>query len=154
MADWTKKTAKALRGDLQPGESVDAAVFVQPCGTMGSAVGKGVGGLIGKAVAGRFASDPDETLDSDRGIAAEVGEAPLVLALTSQRLLVMSYSSLSGKPKEVRASFDRADLAGVRTEKQKASHHLVAHFADGTAREYEAPKLANDPEGFAAAIDR
>ena len=38
--------------------------------------------------------------------------------------------------------------------KQKASHHVVARFSDGTAREYEAPRLANDAEGFAAAVNR
>ena len=152
MANWIKKADKALKNDLQPGETVDQAVFLQPCGTMGAAVGKGVGGLVGKALADRFGSDGDDTLETDSGIAAEVGEAPLVLALTNQRLLVMGYSALSGKPKEVKASFSRTDLVDVQTEKQKASHHFVARFSDGTAREYEAPKLANDPEGFAAAV--
>lgn len=152
MADWTKKTGKALKGDLQPGETVDRAVFLQPRGTMGKAVGRGVGGLLGKALADKLGNDGDDSLDSESGIAAQVGDAPLVLALTNQRVLVMGYSSLSGKPKELTASFPRADLVDVQTEKQKASHRFVARFADGTAREFEAPKLANDPEGFAAAI--
>ena len=154
MADWTKKTSKALKGDLQPGETVDRAVFLQPRGTMGKAVGRGVGGLVGKALADKTGNGPDESLESDSGIAAQVGEAPLVLAITNQRLLVMGYSSLSGKPKDLKASFSRTDLVDVQTVKQKASHHFVACFSDGTAREYEAPKLANDPEAFAAAINR
>ena len=153
MASWTKKTSKALKNDLQPGESVHAAVFLQPCGTMGGAVAKGVGGIVGKALADKFGADGDETLGSDSGIAARVGDAPLVLALTNQRLLVMGYSQLSGKPKNVTASFSRTDLVTVQTEKQKASYHVVARFSDGTAREYEAPRLANDPEGFAAAAN-
>lgn len=152
MADWTKKASKALRNDLQPGETVDRAVFLQPCGTMGAAVSKGVGGMVGKAIGDQFRTGSD--LPADEGIAAQVGEAPLVLVLTNQRLLVTGYSSLSGKPKELKASFSRADLVDVQTVKQKASHHVVARFSDGTAREYEAPRLANDAEGFAAAVTR
>ena len=154
MADWTKKANKALKGDLQPGETVDRAVFLQPCGTMGRAVGRGVGGAVGSAMADKFGTGGDETLASDDGIAGQVGDAPLVMVLTNQRLLVTGYSQLSGKPKELKASFSRHDLIGVDTEKQKASHHFVARFSDGTAREYEAPRLANDPEGFAAAVNR
>jgi hypothetical protein len=51
MASWTKKLNEVSQADLQPGEELITAVFLQPSGTIGKAVGSGVGGILGKAVA-------------------------------------------------------------------------------------------------------
>jgi hypothetical protein len=155
MTNWNKKVIKAAKGELQPGEKVVASVFLQPSGTMGQAVGKGVGGVIGKAAASKMSSATDTVTElvTDSGIAASFRNEPTVLALTDHRLLVFGYSQFGGKPKGLKGAHAAGVLASVDTEKQKATHRFVMHFNDGTASVFEAPRVANDPEGFAAAVN-
>lgn len=155
MANWNKKVNKAANGELQPGEQIVASVFLQPSGTMGQAVGRGVGGVVGKAVASKVSGTAPEVdeLVSDSGIAASLPNEPTVLGLTGHRLLVFGYSQFGGKPKGLKSIHDANLLASVDTEKQKATHRFVMHFTDGTASVFEAPRVANDPEGFAAAVN-
>lgn len=157
MATWTKKLNKVSHGDLGPGEELISAVFLQPSGTMGKAVGSGVGGIIGKAVVSKLGSSSNGTdaagLISDSGIAATVESGPIVIGITNQRLLMYSYGSMSGKPKELKMSIPAGDLVGIDTEKQKATHRFVMRFSDGTAKPYEAPRVNNDPEGFAEIVN-
>jgi hypothetical protein len=152
MADWTKKISKVAGDDLEPGETVIEGVFLQPSGTTGASVARGVGGLVGSAIASKLKSDTSEALVSDRGIAATMPAAATVLGLTDRRVLVYGHATLSGKPKELKLSIPRADLASVEVEKQKATYRFVLHFADGSASAYEAPRMSNDPEAFAAAV--
>lgn len=156
MASWTKKLNKVSQGDLQPGEELISAVFLQPSGTMGQAVGKGVGGVLGKAAASKMGGSQDGDADrsvTDPGIADTIGNNPSVIGLTNQRLLVYSYGSMSAKPKELKLHLPAADLVSVATEKQKATHRFVMNFSDGTAKAFEAPRLNNDPEAFANAVN-
>lgn len=157
MASWMKKLDKVSRGDLQPGEELIAAVFLQPGGTMGQAVGRGVGGVIGKAVASKLGSSSNGTatadLVTDSGIGSTFDDQPSVLGLTTQRVLVYSYGSMSGKPKDLKMWIPAADLVSVDTTKQKATHRFVMNFRDGSATVFEAPRVNNDPEGFATTVN-
>ena len=122
---------------------------------MGQAIGTGVGGMLGKAAASKLGggSDTMTELVTDSGIAASFPGEPTVLGLTDHRLLVFGYSQLGGKPKGLKSTLPATDLVSVETEKQKATHRFVLHFGDGTASVFEAPRMANDPEGFAAAVN-
>ena len=155
MASWTKKLNKVSQADLDPGEELIAAVFLQPAGTMGKAVGSGVGGILGKAVASKMgdSSGSSAELVTDSGIAATIDDNPSVLGLTNQRVLLYSYGSMSGKPKELKMSIPANELAAIDTEKQKATHKLIMRFSDGSAKAFEAPRVNNDPEGFAATVN-
>lgn len=152
MANWNKKISKAAKNELQPGEEIIAGVFLQPAGTMGQAVAKGAGGVLGKAlVAAR--SDSDAALTAIAGVADDFGNEPTVLGLTQSRLLVYGYSALGGKPKGLRTSYPANVLAAVEVEKQKATYRFEMTFDDGSTSVFEAPRLANDPVAFAAAVN-
>ncbi len=63
------------------------------------------------------------------------------------------WGKLLGKPKGFKAAFPLADVAGMETETRKASVAVAIVFTDGTGVTREAPRLANDAEGFAAALN-
>lgn len=154
MARWTKKVTKAMKGQLLPDEEVHAAVFLQPAGTIGEAVGMSVGGMLGKAVASRLGSGDDaRDVGGDAGLAGTLADEATVLAVTNERLLVMGFSSFGGKPKGLKSAMSPSDLVRVELEKQQASHLFVAHFADGTGKVFEAPRPNNDTEAFATFVN-
>lgn len=141
MASWERKVTKAMKGQMIPGEEVEIAVLLQPSGTMGQAAG-------GERLAENGASG------TDFGLAGTVTNDATVLALTNERIVVMGYSYLGGKPKRVKSSLSYGDLTGVELVKQRTTYRFVAQFRDGTAKVFEAPRLNNDPEAFADAINR
>lgn len=148
MAGWDKKIRKSVGGDLIADEELRAGVFVQPFGTTGNLMAKELGGLVGRALAGsKGRKDQSET-----GMASTLPDGRLVLGLTDHRLVVWGHSSLTGKPKGFKTSFPVADLAAVEIEKLRTVCAFVLHFADGSSKLFEAPRMANDPEGFAALI--
>ncbi len=157
MASWMKKLDKVSRGDLNPGEELIAAVFLQPMGTMTKAVGQGVGGLIGKAVASKMGGSANATataeLVTDSGIGSTFDDQPSVIGLTHQRVLVYSYGAMGGKPKDLKMWIAAMDLVSVDVEQQKATYRVVLHFRDGSAKVFEAPRVKNDPAGFATAVN-
>ncbi len=152
MADWTKKVSKAAAGDLQPGETVVAGVFLAAPGVAKKAAAFGAGGLIGAAVASKLTTKDDGTIVSDEGIAASVPDGPIVVGLTEQRVLLYSHGKLSGKPKDLVHSMARSDIAAVETEPGKVATKLTIVFADGTGKRYEAPRVGNSTDAFAAAF--
>ncbi len=151
MANWTKKLGKVASDELEAGEELRSAVFLQPAGTTTKMVARGVGGVVGGALAARSGGTATE-LVTDSGRAATMPDAATVLGLTDRRLLVYGHSSLSGKPKGLKLTMPVDDLAGVDVEKQKATFKFVIHFVDGSASVYEAPRVSNDPAGFADAV--
>ena len=76
-----------------------------------------------------------------------------MIGLTNQRVPIYCYGSMSGKPKELEMSIPADDLMSIETGKQKATHKFVMRFGDGTAKAFEAPRVNNDPEGFAATVN-
>lgn len=152
MANWKKKISKAAKGDLQPGEEIVAGVFLQPAGTMGQAVAKGAGGVLGKALVAAK-GDSNGAATTIAGVAEAFPDEPTVLGLTQGRLLVFGYSSLGGKPKGLKHSFPADVLSSVAVDKQKATYRFEMTFDDGSTSVFEAPRLANDPEAFAAAVN-
>lgn len=152
MANWNKKISKAAKSELQPGEEIVAGVFLQPAGTMGQAVAKGAGGVIGKALVAAH-GDAGRVTTAVAGVADSFPNEPTVLGLTQSRLLVFGYSTLGGKPKDLKRSLPARALSSVTVEKQKATYRFEMTFDDGSTSVFEAPRLGNDPEAFAAAVN-
>ena len=153
MANWTKKLSKVAKDDLEAGEQLRAAVFLQPSGTTTKMVATGVGGIVGGAIASRKGGATATELVTDSGTAATMPDAATVLGLTDRRVLVYGHSMMSGKPKGLKSTMPASELTAVEFEKQKATYRYVLHFADGTASIYEAPRMANDPEAFAEIVN-
>lgn len=152
MANWVKKIEKAVGGDLQPGEQVRAGVVVQPVGTAKKAMARGVGGLAGAAIASRMGKGGEDAGEATSGIADEFPESQLVLGITSTRLAVWGHSTMSGKPTGLKLSIPLGDVLGIETEPGKVTHRVTIRFADGSAAVFEAGRVGNDVEEFAAAI--
>ena len=86
-------------------------------------------------------------------VAAQLPDEQIWLGLTPARLLVWGHGTMSGKPKGLKLTVPSTDLVGVDLEKQKTTYAAVLRFADGSAKVYEAPKMFNDPEAFASAVN-
>jgi hypothetical protein len=152
MVNWPKKIMKSVGDDLNPDEQLEAALFLQPAGmTKKLAVGGAIGGAIGAAVAGAMTKEGDGPAAGS--IADGFPNPPVVLGLTSNRLLVWKHSQLSGKPKELLGTIETASLSGVTVEKGRLARPVTISFADGSALRAEAPK-GTDPEGFKDAVTR
>ena len=151
MTSWEKKIKSGGGKDLLPGETLDAGVLLNPPGMTGTMIARSLGGVIGGALHDKFGTDGDaEELSSDTGIAAQFPDKPVWLALTPTRLLVWGHSTFSGKPKGLALTLARTDLNAVDLDKQKTCYLVTLRFADGSARMFEAPKMMNDPVGFAS----
>ncbi len=148
---WEKKITKSVGGDLG-GEALVAGMLVHQSGFTANLAAKAAGGLVGAAIAAKLRSGTP--VDGSTGVAATVPKESLVLGLTDTRVLVWSWAKLTGKPKQLLASFPVSEVAGMHTESKKASIEVVWVFGDGSGVTLEAPKLANDAEGFAAELNR
>ncbi len=146
MVDWVKKVQKTCSGDIGS-ENVTGALFVQPSGSMASAIGMGVGGVVGSIVAEAAHTD----LSTSDGVAAQIPSKNVVLALTPTRLLVFGHSQLSGKPKGLEATIPVARVKDMALEPGKVSSKLAVVFEDDSVKVFDAPKLGN-PEAFVSAF--
>ena len=150
MANWRKKVEAGGGADLRPGEFLIAAVMLQPDGLTGSMVAKGVGGAVGGALADRRRGPSDAPI----GMASVLPAERCWLGVTPTRLLVWRHGELRGRPKGLVTEMPVRDLHRVDLDKRKTSHAVTLTFADGSQRSYEAPRLVNDTEGFADAINQ
>jgi hypothetical protein len=149
---WTKKIGKAAGGELRPGEQLVAGMFLQPAGTAGQMIGRGVGGIVGSAVASKLRTKDDGSIASDSGTAATLPDKKVALGLTDRRVLVYGFGGLSGKPKTLLTSFAREALAGVDVEGGKLSNRITLVFADGSGKVYEAPRMNAGTDEFVSAL--
>ena len=115
-------------------------------------VARGVGGVVGGALAARSGGDSATELITDCGRAATMPDTATVVGLTDRRLLVYGHSTLSGRPKGLKLAMPVEELRSVEVEKRRATFSFVLHFSDGSASVYEAPRVSNDPTGFADAV--
>ena len=154
MADWVKKVTKNCGEELAPGETVQAATFVNAKGNITRMAGfGGVGGVVG-GVIGEVASSgsrKEAAAAKEGGVAAEVPPVNAVLALTDQRFCVFAHSSLSGKPKELLWSIERSRVTGIEVGDGALTMPLQVGFDDGSALLYQAVKGAK-PKAFAEAF--
>ncbi len=146
MVEWAKKVEKSCSDELG-GERVIGALFCQPSGNFASAMGMGVGGVVGSIVAEKAHVDSS----SDEGIAASIPKKNLVLAVTQSKLMVFGHSAMSGKPKGLEASIPLSQVDGMDLAEGKLAPKLAVRFADGSLKVFEAPKMGK-PADFVAAF--
>jgi len=156
MADWTKKIMKAVGGDLAADEQLEDGMFVNPAGTTAGMLGVQAGGVIGAAIAtkAQMGKDATSTIVSNAGRATGWPAKPVVVGLTSRRMILWSHGQMSGKPKEFIGDIPLSEIAGIDVDKHRATFSVTVRFTDGGGVELEAPKIANKPERFAATFTR
>jgi len=119
MAGKLDKIIDRVKSDLQPGETLLAAVKVTPRGTIEQgilgAAGLMGGGVIGLAVGSKIGQSKRNDGDEERAaVGLDLGGAEQVLAgVTGSRLLMWKISKLGGKPKELLAEIDLADVSSM-----------------------------------------
>ena len=137
MGGYADKIEKMAGGILHPGEQVVSAIRTQPSGT---AVGVGVGGLVGMAIADKKAKNA-QAQAAEGSIAQNWAKGRFAVALTDERLLTFNYTAM-GKPKDLTSELPLDRVASVDlNEKKKITHGVVFSFADGSAIEVECAKL-------------
>jgi len=119
MADKLEKIADKVQADLNPGESLLAAVKVTPRGTIEQgilgAAGAVAGGALGLAIGSKVGESKREAGDAERASAGlDLGNESQVLAgVTGTRLLMWRLTKLGGKPKELLAGLDLSDISSM-----------------------------------------
>ncbi len=162
MVDFVKKVNKNCAADLG-GEQVLAATFGTPLGSLVNQVGFGaVGGLVGAAAGSAMQSrerkaaektdEADGVVKGEHTLANKIPPLACVIALTEQRLLVFKHGSVSGKPKELVASFDRSQVSGLEVEMGKLKGKLKIRFSDDSAVTLEVQK-GSKPTSLASAYE-
>lgn len=142
-----KKKVEKSADKLGINEPVLAACTTNPSGTMKRMLSRELGGVAGAAMAG----STKEATDADSGMASDFPNGQNFLALTDVRLIVMSSSAMSGKPKEIVAEWPRAEVVDIQVEPGKLSAPLSIAFSDGTAVQVEGAK-GTDPGSIAEAF--
>lgn len=152
MVNWVKKVTKSRSSDLHPGEEVEAAVLVQPAGTMNRMIGGQLGGIVGAVVADRGAAKrAEETAETaDHGMADDFPDKAAVLALTPTRFLVFGHATVSGKVTDLVAEYRRSDVT-IDAEKNKLQWRFVITLPDGSTVDVDAPRPGK-PEAFVKAL--
>lgn len=153
MADWVKRIHKSCSGDLQPGEQVLAAALLQPHGNSKRLAMGAAGGALGVLVASKLRRKDDGTLVSDEGIAATIPDGTIVMGLTGGRVLLFGQAAMSGRPKELKATLARNDIAAIELGTGTAFRDVTIAFSDGTGRRFETPGLDKSIERLAAQFD-
>lgn len=158
MVNFAKKIEKHRSSDLHAGESIEAAMFVQPVGSFGRQMGIQLGGVVGAVAASRAGKKRESEAEESEapeggGLAAEITVSPAVIGLSAQRLLVFGHSKLSGRPSDLDASYPIQDVESVTTEKKKLSSALEIRFADGSVAQFEVVRPGK-PAPFVEAFTR
>ena len=154
MPDFVKKINKSCSDSLENGESVEAALFVQPAGTSGGMMGRELGGVVGGVIAAKRSEKATADLKDDEGLAATLPKKALVFGLTSSgRTLVFGHSKLSGNPKGLETVIASADIASVDVERRKIAHSVLFTFKDGSSIEsWFSTVYENTPFGWKALL--
>lgn len=157
MPNWVKLVSRAIKGDLSSTETVQAGVFVQAGGFASRAMGQELGGIVGAAVAQRAQTKRQDAIGGtasspDEGIAATLPNPPQILAVTNERLLFLSRSAMSGKPKKLEHAINRGEVAGVEVDEKKLAAGIIVRFVDESFVYYDAPKIGNDATPFVEAF--
>ena len=153
LVNVVKKIDKARDAlDLDPNERVLAGCTTNPKGTVSRMTAQQVGGLAGALVADRAARRAESSAPSDTtGLAGEFVPGQNFLVLTDRRLLLVKMSAMTGKPKELLASWSRSDVSDVAVEEGRLAYPMTIVFSDGTAVNVEGAK-GSDPKSLVAAL--
>lgn len=134
--------AKADNTGIRPDEAVLAGCTTNPAGTMKKMVAKELSGAVGAIAASR--SGAQGAVPSGDGMAERFVSGQNFVVLTDQRLLLIKMSTMTGKPKELLAEWNHADVASITVEKGTFACPFTIMFSDGSGVQVEGAK-GSDP---------
>ena len=152
MKMWVKKMNKHGMHLLHAGESVETAVPSQSTGSMNGNVARQVGGLVGAAVHAAMSKKQDGGAAPAGGMADTMPRGDAVYVVTDQRLAVITYTVLGGKPDELVGSYRYDEIAGVEAAKGRLASTVTVRFSDGSVGAFEVPRMAK-PEKFVEVLE-
>ena len=160
MVDFIKKVQKKAGSDLEAGETILDARVVAPAGqAMRQAIAGGAFqyGAAARIVAQRHAAAGDrrhdEAMDAQGGLAAGFPTAKCFFTLTDRRVLVHSFSAMTGSPKELLATYPLTEFAGMEAQQGKLISKLTLIMADGTTVPLDVFKGGGDPQDLIDAFN-
>lgn len=166
MVDFAKKVRKKASGDLSDGEEILDARVVQPAGkTFRNAFSAGAMQGVNAAIDGRIqhwrirAEQSDQAdVDATGMMAAAFPTDKCFFTLTDRRVLVHSFSAMSGNPKDLLATYALTDFAGMDAVAGKLVSKLTLYMIDGSTVPLDVMKGAGDPQtlvdAFNLAVER
>ncbi len=129
MPDFTKRVAKAIAGELHPGEAIVKALSAQPPGSLTRGINE-TGDTYRGMYRGRKEKQRHEA--EAAGMAARIPPRNVFLTLTERRLLIHTMSKL-GSPEELVADVPFDQIGRVDFEaKRFGSGSLDLVFIDDT----------------------
>lgn len=161
MVDFAKKVQKKAAADLLDAEVILDARVVQPAGkTMRNAFSSGVlrqtGALIDWRVQ-RWRERAEHAaragVEGSGAMAAAFPTDKCFFTLTDSRVLVHSFSAMSGNPKELLATYPLTDFAGMDAAAGKLVSKLTLYMADGSAVPLDVMKGGGDPQRLVDAFN-
>ena len=166
MVDLIKKVQKKAAGDIEAGETILDARVIQPEGqAMRQALGAGAMvnfGVGARALVDRYAARKDAeqraSIEETGGLAAEFPTGKCFFTLTDRRVLVHSFAAMSGNPKDLLATYELTEFAGIDAERGKLISKMTLVMVDGSTVPLNIFKGGGDPaalvDAFNAAIER
>ncbi|MEM7094226.1 MAG: hypothetical protein AAF567_14585 [Actinomycetota bacterium] len=130
------------------GEDVHAACTTNPKGTVARMTATQLGGVAGAVIAGKRG---DGVSSDTEGLAARFVDGQNYVVLTSHRMLLFGVSTWTGKPTDLKAQWNRADVAQITVEEGRLAYPMTIVFSDGSAVRIEGAKGTN-PKSLAAAL--
>jgi len=161
MVDFAKKVKKKAGGDLLEGEPILDARVVQPAGkTMRNAIAAGVMVHTGAALdlriqrwRSRAENKAQAEVEASGAMATDFPTDKCFFTLTDRRVLVHSFSAMSGNPKDLLATYDLTEFAGMESSKGKLVSKLTLFMIDGSSVPLDVMKGAGDPQTLVDAFN-
>jgi len=162
MVDFVKKVQKKAGHDLLTGEVILDARVIQPAGSaFRNAVAAGAmshtGALMDHRIQRWRTSQQNRSqaaVEASGGLAVDFPTSKCFLTLTDKRVLVHSFASMTGSPKDLLASYELKDLAGMGGEQGKLVSKLNLFFADGSSVPLDVMKGGGDPQKLVDAFNQ
>jgi len=151
MKMWLKKMNKHGMHLLNAGETVESAVPTQSAGSMNGTVSRQLGGIVGAAVNAAVSRNKDGGA-APAGLAESIPSSNAVYVITDQRLAVITYTAMGAKPKDLVASYDYGQIAGVEMKKGKLASTISLTFNDNSVGVFEIPRMGK-PDKFVDALE-
>ena len=162
MVDYAKKLRKSVGDDFEAGEEILDARIVQPAGTaFRQAMAGGAFAQFGsgaKILVERYNAQHDNAersrLDDQGGMAAALPTKKCYFTLTDRRVMMHSFGTMSGAPKELLVSHPLTDFAGMDAAKGKLVSKLTLWFVDGSTMTFDVFKGGGDPADLVASFNQ
>jgi len=163
MVNFVKKVKKKAAGDLLPGEKILDARVVQPAGTtVRNAFAAGTRQMVrGSMTDYRIAAwynraerERQADVDSAGGMAVDFPTSKCFFTLTDQRVLVHSFSAMTGSPKDLLATYSLNDFAGMEGQQGKLVSKLTLAMIDGSTVALDVMKGGGDPQTLVDAFNQ